>query len=193
MSNREEILKSIPTSWREHAPFAQWLVRRTLPCSIVDLGVDYGFSTFTFALPGIGSVCGIDSFEGDSQAGERNTEVFVRTKCRELDLPNCTILRGYFDEVAATWTTPIDILHIDGFHAYEAVKRDYETWTRFLKPNGVVLMHDTCVLNYGVKDLYHAIDLPKVNFGHCYGLGVISRDTKLIAEIEETFGDKLLR
>ena len=192
MSNREEILKSIPTSWRDHAPFAQWLVRRTLPCAIVDLGVDYGFSTFTFALPGIGSVCGIDSFEGDSQAGERNTEVFVRTKCRELDLPNCTILRGYFDEIAATWTTPIDILHIDGFHAYEAVKRDYETWTRFLKPNGVVLMHDTCVLNYGVKDLYHAIDLPKVNFGHCYGLGVISRDTKLIAEIRATFGDKLL-
>ena len=192
MADREAILKSIPTSWREHAPFAQWLVRRVLPCSIVDLGVDYGFSTFTFALPGIGHVCGIDSFEGDSQAGERNTEVFVRTKQRELELANCSILRGYFDEVAATWTTPIDILHIDGFHACESVKKDYETWSRFLKPNGVVLMHDTCVLNYGVKDLYHEIELPKVNFGHCYGLGVISRDEKLIGEIKEIFGDKLM-
>jgi predicted O-methyltransferase YrrM len=192
MVDRDAILKSIPTSWREHAPFAQWLVRRTLPCSIVDLGVDYGFSTFTFALPGIGHVCGIDSFEGDSQAGERNTEVFVRTKRGELELTNCSILRGYFDEVAATWTTPIDILHIDGFHSYESVKKDYETWTKFLKPNGVVLMHDTCVLNYGVKDLYHKIELPKANFGHCYGLGVISRDEKLIGEIREVFSDKLI-
>jgi hypothetical protein len=33
-----------------------WLVQATDPEIIVDLGVDYGYSTFCFALPGIGRV-----------------------------------------------------------------------------------------------------------------------------------------
>jgi hypothetical protein len=74
----------------------------------------------------------------------------------------------------------------------EAAKSDYDTWTRFLKPKGVVLMHDTCVDGYGVKDFFSTIELPKVNFGHCYGLGVVSRDEKLIEEIQAVFRDKLV-
>ena len=192
MASKQEILNSIPTSWREHAPFAHWLVRRILPCTIVDLGVDFGFSTFTFATTGIGFVFGIDAFEGDAHAGARDTERIVREKQMELELTNSTTGRGRFDEVAAAWSTPIDLLHIDGYHSMEAAKNDYDTWTKFLKPKGVILMHDTCVDSYGVKDFFRTIDLPKVNFGHCYGLGVVSRDEKLIEEIRSTFKDKLV-
>jgi predicted O-methyltransferase YrrM len=194
MAGTQEILDSIPTSWREHAPFARWLVRRILPCTIVDLGVDFGFSTFTFATTGIGFVFGVDAFEGDAHAGARDTEREVRQKLMELELTNCAIVRGRFDEVAASWTTPIDILHIDGYHSFDAAKNDYDTWTRFLKPKGVVLMHDTCVEGHGyeVGKFFNTIDLPKVNFGHCYGLGVVSQDEKLIEEIRSTFKDKLI-
>ena len=34
-----------------------WLVQATMPLVTVDLGVDYGYSTFCFALPAIGEVC----------------------------------------------------------------------------------------------------------------------------------------
>jgi hypothetical protein len=34
-----------------------WLVQATMPLVTVDLGVDYGYSTFCFALPVIGEVC----------------------------------------------------------------------------------------------------------------------------------------
>ena len=49
-------------TWRDHRLFADWLIRRTEPETVVDLGVDYGYSTFCFALPEIGHVYGIDSF-----------------------------------------------------------------------------------------------------------------------------------
>lgn len=192
MATPADILQSIPTAWRDHGLFAQWLVRRTLPCTVVDLGVDYGYSTFNFALPGIGFVYGIDSFRGDPQAGARDTEYAVHQTRKDLDLHNLTFIKGLFDEVAQSWTTPIDILHIDGFHSYDSVKRDYESWSRFLTKNGVILMHDTEVMNYGVKDLFEEIDLPKVSFSKCYGLGIITRDEKLLAEIREVFAGEVL-
>ena len=37
------------------------------------MGVDYGFSTFCFGYPQIGSVYGIDWFQGDDHAGHRDT------------------------------------------------------------------------------------------------------------------------
>jgi hypothetical protein len=54
----------------------------------------------------------------------------------------------------------VDILHIDGSHHYEDVKKDFETWSQFVNDDGVILMHDTCVENfegmeYGVKKLFN--------------------------------------
>jgi predicted O-methyltransferase YrrM len=44
---------------------------------------------------------------------------------------------------ALGWTTPIDFLFIDGNHDYEAVKRDWQEWTRHLAPGGHVALHDS--------------------------------------------------
>ena len=37
---------------------------------------------------------------------------------------------------------PIDFLFIDGDHAYEAVRRDFEDWSRHVTADGVLLFHD---------------------------------------------------
>ena len=174
-------------TWRDHRLFADWLIRRTEPETVVDLGVDYGYSTFCFALPEIGHVYGIDSFEGDEHAGVKETYDFVLKKKDELELDNITFIKGYFDDVVKTWEKPIDILHIDGLHTYEAAKNDFEKWSPLLKENGVILMHDTMVERFGVKDFFEEIDLPKTNFKHCNGLGVISKNLNLINEINKNF------
>ena len=174
-------------TWRDHRLFADWLIRRKEPETVVDLGVDYGYSTFCFALPGIGHVYGIDSFEGDEHAGVKKTYDFVLKKKDELELDNVTFIKGFFDDVVKTWNKQIDILHIDGLHTYEAVKNDFEKWTPFLKENGVILMHDTMVEGFGVKDFFKEITLPKTNFKHCNGLGVVSKDINLINEINKNF------
>jgi predicted O-methyltransferase YrrM len=153
----------------------------------VDLGVDYGYSTFCFALPEIGHIYGIDSFEGDEHAGIRDTYDYVLEKQKELELNNITFIKGFFDDVVKTWDKPIDVLHIDGLHTYEAVKNDFEKWSHFLKEDGIILMHDTMVEGFGVKDFFKEIQLPKTNFNHCNGLGVVSKDINLINEINKNF------
>ena len=180
-------------NWKSHITFAQWIVERKKPEVVVDLGVDYAYSTFCFALPKIGKIYGIDSFEGDGHAGLRDTYDYVKEKKEELGFDHITFIKGYFDDVAKTWDKPIDILHIDGFHTYEAVKNDYETWNKFVKEDGVILFHDTCVNNpgFGVRKFFGEIDLPKVNFHISNGLGVVSKDQTLIDEIKTEFAKVL--
>lgn len=185
----EGVLGRIVTAWAGHRNFANWLVSRLVPETVVDLGVDFGFSSFCFALPGIGHVYGIDSFEGDLHAGFRDTYQEVLRSKAELGLGNVTFIRGRFGEVAKEWNRAIDILHVDGNHDYEAVKADFNDWARFVTPSGVVLFHDTCVAHFGVRRFFDEIALPKLNFGHSHGLGVVSRDAELIREIGRAFQD----
>ncbi len=185
------------TAWSGHRNFAEWLVKFLNPKVIVDLGVDYGFSTFSFALPRIGHVYGIDNFVGDDFVGkdtERYKYDFVSMKREKLHLQNnITFIEGTFDEVAETWDKKIDILHIDGSHHYEDVKKDFETWSKFVSDDGVVLMHDTCVENflgneYGVKKFFDELDMPKFTFTHSFGLGVVSKNPAIINEIKNNLG-----
>jgi predicted O-methyltransferase YrrM len=46
------------------------------------------------------------------------------------------------DEAVKTWSSPIDFLFIDGDHAYEACRRDFEDWSPFLAPGGAIAFHD---------------------------------------------------
>ncbi len=189
-------LHDIPmTAWGGHRRFAEWLVFNLKPRVIVDLGVDWGFSTFTFGIPRIGEVYGIDNFsEYLPQHGESPDKKYnyVMDKRKKLLLEdNVHIIRDSFSNVAKTWDKKIDILHIDGNHSYESVKEDFETWSKFVSDDGVILMHDTCVLDkpetFGVNKFFNEIDLPKINFTHTYGLGVVSKNKNLIEKIQNTF------
>jgi predicted O-methyltransferase YrrM len=46
------------------------------------------------------------------------------------------------DTAVKTWSEPIDFLFIDGDHAYEAVRRDWEDWSPHVAPDGLVAFHD---------------------------------------------------
>lgn len=181
-------------NWKDHIKFAQWIVERKNPEVIVDLGVDYAYSTFSFAIPGIGSIYGIDSFEGDFHAGNRkSSEVynFVEEKRKEYGFDNVTFIKGYFDDVAKDWDKEIDILHIDGFHEYESVYNDFSTWGKFVKDDGVILMHDTKVYHgsFGVHRFFDELDYPKINFTVSHGLGVVAKNSDIIDEIRNAFPD----
>jgi predicted O-methyltransferase YrrM len=53
------------------------------------------------------------------------------------------IIRDVSERAAARWMIPIDMLFIDGDHSYEGVKRDWELFSPFVVPFGVVVFHDT--------------------------------------------------
>ena len=176
-------LDHIVSAWKGHEEFAVKLVRFLKPDVMVELGVDYGYSAFAFALPNIGTVYGIDWFQGDDCAGKRDTYAQVRAEIINLGLGNLELIHADFSTAARSWRRQIDILHIDGDHDYASVKRDFELWARFVKGDGVILMHDTISFPDDVGRFYDELQLPKFNFTHSHGLGVVCRNWDLLAQV----------
>ena len=147
-SEVEEILGAIPSAWnyppKSHREFAEWLIKTLKPKVTVELGVDYGYSSFIMALCQNNPVYGIDCFD-TSKHGIRIDDdyEFVLAVKEKLKINNLTIIKDYFDDVAKSWDQPIDLLHIDGLHDYDNCKNDFETWFPLMSKKGVVIMHDT--------------------------------------------------
>lgn len=190
----DDLFNSIPSAWTGHRDFAKWLVEFMDPVVIIDLGVDYGYSTFCFAEGNKGIVFGVDSFEGDQHTGFRNTydELMENIKWvkKYHSIDNIEIIKSSFDEVAKNISIiSVDILHIDGLHTYEAVKHDYETWSPKLSENSVVLFHDIESFE-GVKKFWNELPGHKYEFKHSAGLGVLAKDEKIIQAIKEKYDAK---
>jgi len=181
-------IETLDSAWKGHRYFANWLVEQIQPKVIVDLGVDYGYSLFCLAEPDVGTVYGIDSFEGDEHTGHHpDAYEIVKNVIKENQYNNIELIKGFFDNVALGWSTPIDILHIDGLHTYDAVKNDYETWSKFLSgPNAVIIMHDVALFPETMA-VFEEIPMYKVFFTHSAGLGVLSHNEKFIDFVKETF------
>lgn len=180
-------LYNLQSAWIGHEKFTEWLVNKIQPEVTVDLGVDYGFSLFALALPKIGTVYGIDSFEADAHAGHHvdNYDVVMDFK-EKHNFHNVEVIKGWFAEVAETWDKPIDILHIDGLHTYTAITEDWTNWSKFVKPTGVIIMHD--VISFPELGLFfNQIAAPKAFFAHSAGLGIAVMDEQLLQDILTEF------
>lgn len=55
------------------------------------------------------------------------------------------VLEGYSHDLVRSWTGSIDLLFIDGDHSYSAVRDDFDSWTPFLVPGGLLVMDDVCL------------------------------------------------
>jgi predicted O-methyltransferase YrrM len=188
----EEILGSIPSGWnyppKSHREFVEWLINRIKPEITVELGVDYGYSSFLMALCQNNPVYGIDCFDVSVHGPREDDDYqFVMSVKEKLGLDNLEIIKGYFDDVAKTWDKEIDLLHIDGLHDYENCKNDCDTWAPLVKEDGVILFHDTVSNPDGAGLFFSQLEVPKVNFTNSFGLGVASNNADLIEEIKQTF------
>ncbi|MBG9732673.1 hypothetical protein ABD86_04640 [Paenibacillus alvei] len=56
------------------------------------------------------------------------------------------LIKSTFDEALQNFEDDsIHLLHIDGFHEYEAIHHDYHTWLPKVAENGIVLFHDISI------------------------------------------------
>jgi predicted O-methyltransferase YrrM len=46
------------------------------------------------------------------------------------------------EDTAARWREPVDLVFIDGDHSEAGCRRDWELWSPFIAPHGIVLFHD---------------------------------------------------
>ena len=190
-------IEDISSAVKGHRTFFEWLVEHLKPKTIVELGVDFGYSTFVFAEAlaknTVGSkinieskVYGIDWFEGDGSTGYRDTKKEVENNIKNHNVKHIEIIKGDFNEIAKAWSRGIDILFIDGSHDYESVKQDFETWSKFVRPQGVILMHDTEIINFGVGKYYDEIHgYLKLEFNHSCGLGILCRSYELHEQMKK--------
>jgi GT2 family glycosyltransferase len=177
------------SAWLEHLHFAAWLVQRQNPATLVELGTHYGASYFAFCQAvragGLNTRCyAVDHWQGDPHAhlygpGVYET-VFAYNEARYSGFSE--LLRMEFTQALERFAPKsIDLIHFDGFHTYESVKADFESWLPKLSEGAIALFHDTRVrhLDFGVWQLWHELtdSYPwHVEFQHGNGLGVVLLD-----------------
>lgn len=196
MRNRERDMRKVKPivfkegAWSKHVPFAYELVRDLQPGILVELGTHKGESYFSLCQSvkehNLPTVCyAIDTWTGDGHAGTYGDEVFLKVnEINENNFSNFSYLvRSTFEAAAGKFSNhSVDLLHIDGFHTYDAVKADFEGWIEKVSPGGVVLFHDIMVRHsdFGVWKFWEELQnkYETFEFKHGYGLGVLFKDSK---------------
>jgi hypothetical protein len=189
-------IDQLPSSWKGHKEFAHWLPNWLKPQLTVELGVDQGYSLLCLARNNPGKVIGIDTFQGDKQAGVRDpVELYnaVAARCTQFD--NIQLIQDTFNNVVKNWNQTIDILHIDGAHDYNSVQEDFYQWSPFVKVTGVILLHDVYAWPDGPGRLFKEIiakNIPGMQSGlfpHSAGLGVFTMNLDLHRSLMTGFPD----
>jgi hypothetical protein len=169
-----------------HVPFAHWIVRAVKPRTLIELGTHNGvsYSAFCEAVvrSGLDTRCfAVDNWRGDAHSGHYGEDGYLDfRRFRDSRYGAFSeLLRCTFDDAfPSILDAGLDLLHIDGFHTYEAVKDDFENWCNTLSDRAVVLFHHTNVRerDVGVWRFWEEIrtKFPSFEFLHGHGLGVLA-------------------
>lgn len=187
------------TAWAEHIPFAMYLVSALRPRIFVELGTYHGVSYFAFcqAVKAVNSDAkcyAVDTWQGDEHAGEIGQEILPKIQNHNdlLYADFSRLLQSTFDEARDHFADDsVDLLHIDGFHTYEAVKHDFETWLPKMSKRGIVLFHDVNVRerDFGVWKFWDESSekYEHFTFLHGHGLGVLAVGDEISEDLQNLF------
>ena len=173
-------------AWVGHTPFAYWLVAALKPKTLVELGTHGGGSYFSFCQSVIDNkldtkTYAIDTWMGEKQAGFYSESLFKKVMDFNIEhFDNfSTLMKMTFDEALNEFDDDsVDLLHIDGFHSYEAVSNDFRTWYPKLSKEAIVLFHDTHEIKpgFGVHQFWDELKKEHreqcFEFKHSHGLGM---------------------
>ncbi|MBN1474640.1 MAG: class I SAM-dependent methyltransferase [Syntrophaceae bacterium] len=192
----ENAINLLDSGWWGHYCFTYDLVRNTKPGKIVELGTQRGHSFFSFCQAVKDGflntqLFAVDTWEGDKHTGLYDESVWYSVNNIKNEFfggLSISFLRKTFDEAADDFKEEsIDILHIDGYHTYEAVKNDFERWIKKVNKNGIILFHDIFVKkdDFGVCQLWSELKKRYNNFEfyHSNGLGVLFKGYRSFAEL----------
>lgn len=147
----EIMLKFSP--WSGHRRFGYDLIKYYEPHILVELGSFYGCSSFAF-MQAIKDnrlqtqVYPVDLWKAEDTFTFHDYEQDIYNSFKEITEKEfsdiaVTMMKMSFDEANKEFEQQsINILHIDGSHAYADVKHDFITWLPKVKKDGIILFHD---------------------------------------------------
>src|SRR5687767_12445999 len=135
-----------PSGWTQHVPFGMFLIDLLRPALVVELGTHYGVSYCAFCQAvqelGIDTRCyAVDTWQGDEQAGVYGPAVLEDLRQHHDSAYGCfsRLIQSTFDEALSQFDDgTVDLLHVDGFHSYQAARHDFEAWLPKVSDRGVV-------------------------------------------------------
>lgn len=174
------------SAWREHIPFGMLLVDLARPRTLVELGTHWGNSYCGFcqavAELRLDTRCyAVDTWEGDEHSGRYGPEVLADLRAHHdpLYASFSRLLQCTFDQAASDFPDgSIDLLHLDGYHTYDSVKHDVESWLPKVSGRGILLLHDINARgrrDYGAWRVWEELKprYPHFEVHHAHGLGVL--------------------
>jgi predicted O-methyltransferase YrrM len=150
----------------------------------VEIGVYEGASAVVLAgaLPSGAALHLIDPFGENPTllpgwAGvEGATRRVVARAARRPDGPRLVWHVERSAEAAARWREPVDLVFIDGDHSEAGCRLDWELWSPFVPPGGVVLFHDAAGPD--------ALPGPRAVFEHLFLVGDPPAGWRIHAEVD---------
>jgi predicted O-methyltransferase YrrM len=148
------------TSGPEAVRLAQAAFEMPSHAVLVELGTFVGRSAVLLAgarkLRGNGRVYCVDPFDGSGDAFSvpiyRAIQKAARASLRARFEENLRragvrewveVMEARAEHAGQEWDTAIDMLFLDGHQSYDAVKATYDLWTPFLKPGGLLVIHNS--------------------------------------------------
>lgn len=174
------------SAWVQHIPFAMNLVARLRPRTIVELGTHAGDSYCAFCqsveFECLATRCfAVDTWQGDPQSKQYGPEILADLRAHHDPLYGgfSRLVQSTFEDAASHFGDgDIDLLHVDGYHTYDAVRQDLRTWLPKMSASGIVLMHDVNVreADFGAWRAWDELkrEHPHFEFLHGHGLGVVA-------------------
>lgn len=132
----------------EHEAIRRWAAGRS---SLAEIGVAEGVSAMAVreVMAASGKLYLIDPFHFSRVPALNFTKRTARRGVSSCARGQVVWIEQFSSDAARNWNTPIDFLLIDGDHSEAAVRKDWEQWSRFVVPGGIVLFHDARLFHDG--------------------------------------------
>ncbi len=181
--------RTTESAWTLHVPIAMLLIDLVRPAQFVELGTHTGLSYCAFCQAvkelGTDTRCyAVDTWQGEEHSGLYGAEILIDLQAHHDSRYHefSRLIQSTFDDAVAEFADgSIDLLHIDGYHTYEAVSHDFNTWLPKMSSRGVVVLHDTNEhgRDFGVWQFWDELKqrYPHVEVLHGHGLGIVAVGT----------------
>ena len=118
---------------------------------VVEIGVAEGGSAVELraAMKPAGILALVDPYPAGRLFGLNMAQVVAHRAVARVPGARVEWMRMRGDEACLAWSQPIDLIFLDGDHAFAAVRADWEGWSPHVRPGGIVMLHDARVIPGG--------------------------------------------